>query len=86
MFKTESIDAPSSSNMPIQPGMTICQKDYPLDWYPNDFIPYAESYLALPDRQLTTVVNWMTPYMKKARDHFGDQLLLLAHYYMAEKL
>lgn len=86
MFKTESIDAPASSIMPLHPGMTICQKDYPLDWYPNDFIPYAESYLALPDRKLATVVNWMTPYMKKARDYFGSQLLLLAHYYMGGEI
>ena len=68
--------------MRITNDMSICQSDYPLDWYQDDFIPYAEEYLALPDRKLTTVLAWMTPYLKKAQDHFGDQLLLLAHYYM----
>jgi quinolinate synthase len=68
--------------MSITNDMSICQSDYPLDWYPTDFIPYAEEYMALPDRKLTTVLAWMTPYVKKAQDHFGDELLLLAHYYM----
>lgn len=68
--------------MQIRNDMQICQSDYPLDWYQNDFIPYAEEYQALPDRKLTTVLAWMQPYLDKARDHFGDQLLLLAHYYM----
>ena len=68
--------------MSITNDMSICQSDYPLDWYQEDFIPYAEEYLALPDRKLTTVVAWMAPYMKKAQNHFGDKLLLLAHYYM----
>ena len=62
--------------------MSICQSDYPLDWYQEEFIPYAEEYQALPDRKLTTVLKWMTPYVTKAQDHFGDKLLLLAHYYM----
>jgi len=68
--------------MQITNDMSICQRDYPLDWYQDDFIPYAEEYQALPDRKLTTVLNWMTPYVRRAQDHFGDQLLLLAHYYM----
>lgn len=68
--------------MRITNDMSICQSDYPLDWYQEDFIPYAQEYLALPDRKLTTVLSWMQPYVKKAQDHFGDQLLLLAHYYM----
>ncbi len=66
----------------ITSDMTICQSDYPLDWYQPEFTPYAEAYQALPDRKLTTVLAWMTPYMHKAKAHFGDQLLLLAHYYM----
>jgi quinolinate synthase len=68
--------------MQIKNDMTICQSDYPLDWYQDDFIPYAEEYQALADRKLTTVLAWMTPYMEKAKAHFGDKLLLLAHYYM----
>ena len=68
--------------MQVRNDMEICQSDYPLDWYPTEFIPYAEAYQTLPDRKLTTVIKWMTPYMQKAQQHFGDQLLLLAHYYM----
>lgn len=82
MFKTDVTYQPEKTLMRITNDMSICQSDYPLDWYQTDFIPYAEEYQALPDRKLTTVLAWMTPYMKKAQDHFGDQLLLLAHYYM----
>jgi len=73
---------PEKTLMQVRNDMEICQSDYPLDWYPSEFMPYAEEYQALPDRKLTTVIQWMTPYMQKAQNHFGDQLLLLAHYYM----
>ncbi len=79
--KTE-IYQPEKSMMTITNDMSICQSDYPLDWYQPEFIPYAESYQALPDRKLTTVLAWMRPYMERAQAHFGDALLLLAHYYM----
>jgi len=82
MFKPTTVYQPQQTIMQITNDMSICQSDYPLDWYQPEFIPYAEEYLALPDRKLTTVLEWMQPYMQKARDHFGDQLLLLAHYYM----
>jgi len=82
MFKDSVPYQPEATLMSIQNDMTICQSDYPLDWYQEDFIPYAEEYQALPDRKLTTVIAWMQPYLKKAQDHFGDKLLLLAHYYM----
>ena len=82
MFKPHDIYQPEKTLMRITNDMSICQSDYPLDWYQKDFIPYAEEYQALPDRKLTTVLAWMTPYMRKAQDHFGDKLLLLAHYYM----
>lgn len=82
MLKSATEYTPKTSQMKITSEMTICQSDYPLDWYQPEFIPYAEEYLALPDRKLTTVLQWMTPYMQRAQDHFGDQLLLLAHYYM----
>jgi quinolinate synthase len=62
--------------------MAICQSDYPLDWYQSEFMPYAESYLALPDRRFETVIEWMTPYIKHAHQHFSGKILLLAHYYM----
>jgi quinolinate synthase len=82
MFKSDSLYETKKTLMRISHDMSICQSDYPLDWYQEDFIPYAQEYLALPDRKLTTVLAWMTPYVKKAQAHFGDQLLLLAHYYM----
>ncbi len=66
----------------LKPDMPICQSDYPLDWYQAEFIPYAEEYLALPDRKLETVLPWMRKYIEPALEHFGDKLLLLAHYYM----
>ena len=73
---------PRSNLVTPTPEMAICQADYPLDWYQQDFIPYAEAYQALPDRKLETILAWMRPYLQKAQDHFGDKLLLLAHYYM----
>lgn len=82
MFNKPTVYQPESTLMRITNDMTICQTDYPLDWYQEEFIPYAEEYQALPDRKLTTVIEWMKPYLKKAQDHFGDRLLLLAHYYM----
>ncbi len=66
--------------------MDICQADYPLDWYQADFVPYAEEYLALPNRHYHTIIDWMTPYVTQAQQHFGDQLLLLAHYYMGGEI
>lgn len=82
MFETNSIFQPEKSLMRITNDMSICQSDYPIDWYQEDFIPYAQEYQALPDRKLTTVLNWMSPYIKKAQNHFGPRMLLLAHYYM----
>jgi quinolinate synthase len=82
MFKEVSEYQPESTLMQIHSDMKICQSDYPLDWYQEAFIPYAEAYQALPDRRLETVLKWMKPYIAKAQDHFGDKLLLLAHYYM----
>lgn len=81
-YNNQTCYQPEKTMLSIRQDMEICQADYPLDWYPTECIPYAESYLALPDRKLTTVLAWMTPYIKKAQAHFGDQLLLLAHYYM----
>ncbi|KTD30771.1 quinolinate synthetase [Legionella moravica] len=82
MFKNSTIYQPEATLMHIRNDMSICQSDYPIDWYQEEFIPYAEEYQALPDRKLTTVLEWMKPYIKKAQDHFGDKMLLLAHYYM----
>ncbi len=82
MFKNSTLYKPETTLMHIRNDMSICQSDYPIDWYQEEFIPYAQEYQALPDRKLTTVLAWMTPYLKKAQDHFGERLLLLAHYYM----
>lgn len=82
MFKHSTHYQPETTLMKVRNDMSICQSDYPLDWYQEAFIPYAQEYQALPDRKLTTVLSWMTPYLRKAQDHFGNQLLLLAHYYM----
>ncbi|STX50817.1 quinolinate synthase [Legionella busanensis] len=86
MFNNPKIYQPERTLMHITNDMQICQSDYPLDWYQPEFVPYAEEYQALPDRKLTTVLAWMTPYMKKAQDHFGEKLLLLAHYYMGGEI
>lgn len=82
MFKKSSSYQPEKTLMSVRSDMSICQSDYPLDWYQQELIPYAQEYQSLPDRRLTTVLNWMSPYIRKAQQHFGDQLLLLAHYYM----
>ncbi|MFZ4076429.1 MAG: quinolinate synthase NadA [Legionellaceae bacterium] len=82
MFKQETLYTPQKTIMTLTNDMEICQQDYPLDWYQEDFIPYAEEYLNLPDRKLTNILKWMTHYMLKAQEHFGPRLLLLAHYYM----
>lgn len=81
-FKVQETYNPDQTIMQVTHDMSICQSDYPLDWYQQDFIPYAEAYQSLPDRRLETIIKWMKPYIEKARDHFGDKLLLLAHYYM----
>ncbi len=64
----------------------ICQTDLPLDWYQDEFQPYAEEYLALPDRKAETVFRWLDGYVKPAQEHFGDELLLLAHFYMGGEI
>ena len=42
MFKANTTYQPEKSSMRITNDMTICQSDYPLDWYQKDFIPYAD--------------------------------------------
>ena len=74
------------TQLQVPADMELCQSDYPLDWYQKEFIPYAEEYLALPNRQFQTVLDWMQPYVAAAQQHFGDSLLLLAHYYMGGEI
>lgn len=75
-----------SSGIVIEPDIPICQTDFPLDHYQEEFKPYAEEYLALPDRLPATVLPWMDGYIRPALDHFGESLVLLAHYYMGGEI
>jgi len=75
-----------TSGLKLRPGIPICQTDLPLDWYQDELRPYAEEYLALPDRTPETVLPWLDSYVRPAQDHFGDSLLLLAHYYMGGEI
>lgn len=72
--------------MILTPDMTVCQEDYPLDWYQKEFLTYAQAYQALPDREPITILAWMQPYVERAQRYFGDSLLLLAHYYMGGEI
>lgn len=77
---------PAPTQHLFKPDMQVCQDDYPLDWYQNEFLPYAEEYQSLPDRNILTTLLWMEPYIEAAKKHFGDALLLLAHYYMGGEI
>ena len=70
----------------LVPDMPICQQDLPLDWYQEEFRPYAEEYLALPDRTPATVLPWMDSYIRPALDVLGPKTMLLAHYYMGGEI
>jgi len=75
-----------STGLRLEPDLPVCQTDLPLDWYQPELRPYAEEYLALPDRRPETVLGWMRRYVEPARAHFGDALLLLAHFYMGGEI
>lgn len=83
---TTSDSSGSPSGILLEPDLAICQSALPLDWYQPEFQPYAEEFLALPDHRAATVLTWMEGYMQPALDHFGDSLLLLAHYYMGGEI
>ncbi len=70
----------------LKSNMQVCQDDYPLDWYQQEFMPYAEEYQSLPDRNILTTLMWMQPYIESSIKYFGDSLLLLAHYYMGGEI
>ncbi len=74
------------SGIVLQPEIPICQTDLPLDWYQEEFKSYAEEYIALPDRKPGTVLPWLDQYALPALDHFGDSLLMVAHYYMGGEI
>jgi quinolinate synthase len=75
-----------SSGIVIRPDLPLCQGDLPLDSYQAELRPYAEEYLALPDRRPETVLPWMDRYVHAAQDALGPELLLLAHYYMGGEI
>ena len=77
---------PGSTGIVLEPDLPICQGDLPLDRYEEAFKPYAEAYLALPDRTPGTVLPWLDGFVRPAIDHFGDSLLLLAHFYMGGEI
>ncbi|MCZ6597500.1 MAG: quinolinate synthase NadA [Planctomycetota bacterium] len=70
----------------LTPDLPLCQTDLPLDWYQPEFQPYAEEFMALSDRRPETVLGWLDRYVRPAQDHFGDSLLLLAHFYMGGEI
>ena len=76
----------SARRIHIQPDVPICQTDLPLDWYQPEFKPYAEEYLALPDRLPETVLPWMDRYVQPALAALGNRVMLLAHYYMGGEI
>jgi len=80
------LERTAPSLITLQPGIDLCQTDLPLDWYQPEFQHYAEEHLALPDRTPETVLPWLDSYVKPAIDHFGDALLLLAHFYMGGEI
>jgi quinolinate synthase len=75
-----------SSGIVLRPEIPVCQTDLPLDWYQEEFKPYAEEYLRLPDRTPRTVLPWMDRYMEPALRALGPELMLLAHYYMGGEI
>jgi quinolinate synthase len=81
-----SASAVKSSGIVLEPELPICQTDLPLDWYQEQFKPYAEEYIALPDRKPGTVLPWLDSYVKPAQEHFGEALLLVAHFYMGGEI
>src|SRR5215468_7049325 len=76
----------SPRGIELVPDIPICQTDLPLDWYQPEFKPYAEEYLALPDRLPGTVLPWMDRYILRAQKELGPELVLLAHYYMGGEI
>ena len=75
-----------NSGLRLRPELPLCQSDLPLDWYQEELKPYAEEYLALPDRRPETILPWLDAYVRPAQEHFGESLLLLAHFYMGGEI
>ncbi|MHC4262154.1 MAG: quinolinate synthase NadA [Planctomycetota bacterium] len=77
---------PEPTGLELRPDLPLCQSELPIDWYQEAFKPYAEEFLALPDRRPETVLGYLERYVEPARAHFGDSLLLLAHFYMGGEI
>lgn len=75
-----------NSSLGIDDGFTFCQEDYPRDWYQEEFLPYADEYLSLSPCNRETILSWMESYISPALQKLGDQMLLLAHYYMGGEI
>jgi quinolinate synthase len=86
MSTSTTFQRPDPSGLELRPDLPLCQNELPLDWYQEEFKPYAEEFLALPDRRPETVLGYLEKYVEPARDHFGDSLLLLAHFYMGGEI
>jgi quinolinate synthase len=84
--RTERDRSIRPSGIVLRPDIPICQTDLPLDWYQEEFKPYAEEYLLLPDRKPETVLPWMDGYIRPALAELGPELMLLAHYYMGGEI
>lgn len=85
-FATLTTSDSAGGGILLQPRVPICQGDLALDVYDEPFRPYAEEYLALPDRTPESVLPWLDHHVRPAIDHFGDDLLLLAHFYMGGEI
>jgi len=85
-MSTPGSSAPGPPGIVLEPDLPLCQTDLPLDWYQDELRPYAEEYQALPDRTPETILPWLDRYVRPAQEHFGDELLLLAHFYMGGEI
>ncbi len=85
-MSTPGTSTPGPTGIVLEPDLPLCQTDLPLDWYQDELKPYAEEYQALPDRKPETILPWLDRYVRPAQDHFGDELLLLAHFYMGGEI
>jgi quinolinate synthase len=74
------------TGLELRPDLPLCQNELPLDWYQPELRPYAEEFLALPDRRPATVLRYLERYVVPAQEHFGESLLLLAHFYMGGEI
>ena len=57
-----------STGIVLEPSVPVCQHDLPLDIYDEAFRPYAEAYLALPDRTPETILPCLDEYVRPAID------------------